>query len=192
MTYLEYEILCMCRSLLEDKRVVRSSPFSLWRKFSQQWHRMFLLQARYRHRRYVSTLRSASSLLPSSVLILLLLTKHLIEEVSVELIATQITHQLTSSLASKPRLSNFNSSNNGVKLPLLSFPNPSPGVHPIFFSRCIPIPLFTGCVSISWFFLAHAWLPDESSFALNTRTSVLPRNCPGVYFDWAHCDICGR
>lgn len=60
-----------------------------------------------------------------------------------------------------------------------------PAISPIFFNKAMPIPEFTGFDSSSWFFLAQAWLPEANSLALSTRTSVEPRNWPGVYFDCA-------
>lgn len=54
-----------------------------------------------------------------------------------------------SSFATKPFLSNLTSSRSGSNAPFLSFPKPSPGFHPIFCRRCIPIPPETGAAVCS-------------------------------------------
>lgn len=57
---------------------------------------------------------------------------------------------LTSSSATKPFLSSLTSSRSGCNDPFFSLPNPSPGFHPIFCSKCMPIPPDTGVVDINW------------------------------------------
>lgn len=62
-----------------------------------------------------------------------------------------VLREITSVFETRPRRSFFTSNSNGTVAPLPSFPSPSPGFHPIFCRRCMPIPLSTGRVEVKVF-----------------------------------------